>query len=607
MLQIQTILAEPTAGEMEEALKAVPRGLNDAFEETLQRIHRLPDGRRRLGLNTLMWVSHVRKPLTVTELSDALAIKLGDTSLNSKYRPSQKMMVGCCLGLVTVDEESSVIRLVHYTIQEYFHEHLDRIFPLGEQKIALLATTYLLAEPFAQGCRPDEATILTLISNYPFLKYAAKYWGCHVSNAKSERADRLALTLLRTGPQRALSDQILHYTRAFREEYWEAKEANSVNGLHVAAHFGLKVAARELLDANEVDVNTATSMGTTALIQAASNGRVDFLRMLLAKGANPSMENWYGTALHCSAECGKVESIIDLLKTGLDVNVRDRRGRTPLHCATLSGHIMAMLALLERGANVDAICDQNYTSLRYAMVWEQAPEVAHTLLEKGANTEIQSNNSVTALHDAAVMGLEEVILLLLEKGAHVNARHAHGGTALHFASERNHFSIVQLLLNHGADIDTQTWDGVTALYTAAEHKCEETVRLLLDRRADTELKDEEGLTPLHVAVKENQENIVRILLDAGANEDARSNDNGSALEFANENGFDNIALLLQYYGAEMMDIVTSDGDDSTMALALRPKALREKSLRHEIQDATPPVQHKCSECNKTFQRPCDLT
>lgn len=602
VLQTQTILAEPTAGEMEEALKTVPRGLNDAFEETLQRIHELPDGRRRLGLNTLMWVSHVRKPLTVIELSDSLAIKLDETPLQTKYRPSQKMMVDCCLGLVTVDEESSVIRLVHYTIQEYFHEHLDRIFPYGERMIAQMVTTYLLAEPFAQGCRPDEAGIIALISNYPFLKYAAKYWGYHVSNAKSESANRLALTLLRTGPQLALSEQISRYMRGFREEYWEAKEANSIKGLHVAAHFGLIVIARELLDANDVDVNSATSIGTTALIRAASNGRIDFLRMLLAKGADPSMENWYGTALHCSAESGKVESIVDLLKTGLDVNVRDSRGRTPLHCATLSGHVMAMLALLERGAIVDAICDQNYTSLRYAVVWEQPPEVVHTLLDMGANTEIQSNHNVTALHDAAVMGLEEIIVLLLEKGAHVNARHAHGGTALHFASERNRFSIVQLLLDNRADIDSQTWDGVTALYTAAEHKCEETVRLLLDRGADTELKDEEGLTPLHVAVKENQENLVRILLDAGANEDARSNDNGSALEFANEKGFDKIALLLQYYGAEMMDIVTSDGDDSTTALALRPKA-----LRHDVQNDTPKVQQKCSECDKTFQRPCDLT
>lgn len=66
------------------------RGLNDAFEETLQRIHKLPDERRRLGLNTLMWVPHVSKPLPVTELNDILAVKLRETSLNTKYRPHKR-------------------------------------------------------------------------------------------------------------------------------------------------------------------------------------------------------------------------------------------------------------------------------------------------------------------------------------------------------------------------------------------------------------------------------------------------------------------------------------------------------------------------------------
>lgn len=85
VLQIQTILAKPTAGEMKEALKTMPWGLYYAFEETLQRVHKLSDGRRRLDLNTLMWVFHVSKPLTITELSDALATKLGETPLNAKY------------------------------------------------------------------------------------------------------------------------------------------------------------------------------------------------------------------------------------------------------------------------------------------------------------------------------------------------------------------------------------------------------------------------------------------------------------------------------------------------------------------------------------------
>ncbi|KAF6225180.1 hypothetical protein HO133_010377 [Letharia lupina] len=140
VLQIQAILAEPTFGEMEETLSTIPWGLNGAFEETLQRIHKLPDGRRRLGLSTLMWVSH--------------------------------MTVDCCLGLVTVDEEGSVIGQVHSTVQEHFCKHLDPTFALGEQTIAELSITHLLTESFAQGCCPDEISIIAVISHHPFIKYA---------------------------------------------------------------------------------------------------------------------------------------------------------------------------------------------------------------------------------------------------------------------------------------------------------------------------------------------------------------------------------------------------------------------------------------------------
>lgn len=129
---------------MEDALDAMPSGLNDAFEETLQRIQKQPDGRRRLGMNTLMWISHARRPLRVMELGQALAINLkpGETFSNSKYWQSQKMMVTSCLGLVVVDEESSIIRLVHYSVQEYFREHQNRIFPFGERTIAESLITY---------------------------------------------------------------------------------------------------------------------------------------------------------------------------------------------------------------------------------------------------------------------------------------------------------------------------------------------------------------------------------------------------------------------------------------------------------------------------------
>ena len=38
-------------------------------------------------------------------------------------------MVSVCAGLVTVDEESDIIRLVHYTTQEFFERTQNIWFP----------------------------------------------------------------------------------------------------------------------------------------------------------------------------------------------------------------------------------------------------------------------------------------------------------------------------------------------------------------------------------------------------------------------------------------------------------------------------------------------
>lgn len=501
---------------MEDALEMLPRDLDDAFAETLQRIQKQPDGQDTLGMKTLLWIAHARRPLLVTELSEALAIKPGSTSLNPRFRESQKRMVDCCYGLVTVDDKSSIIRLVHFSVQEYLYKFQKELFADGERTVAEGCLTYLLFDTFALGPRQDEIEIENMISNNVFVKYATHHWGNHVHSAQNEDVDRLALIFLRAKPQRGCSLQILHYTANLREEYWTAKEARSCNGVHLTAMFGLENLGKQLLDVDKVGVDDATDHGTTALIKAAAGGHVEFTKMLLGRQADRIKENWYGTALHCAAESGKIATILLLLETGLDVDIRDRRGRTSLHCATVSGHPSVMQALLDRGANIDAVCHKDYTPLRYAVVWEQPIDIVRVLLANSANIEIRSSHNVTPLHDAAVMNTEDTALLLLEHGANVHADDIHCGTPLHFAAERNHASIVQHLLNYGANIDAETQNGVTALYLAAGNGGEETVRRLLYNGANVEAGDEEGLTPLDVAIREYHGVIVRLLIAAGA-------------------------------------------------------------------------------------------
>lgn len=594
---------EPTLGEMHDALDAMPRGLEDAFEEKLLRIQRQADGRKRLGMNTLMWISHAKRPLTVSELSDALAIRPGATSLDPLYRPSEKLMVDSCSGLVTINEESSVIRLVHYSVQEFFETNRKRLFPLGEETIAELTTTYSLLDEFTVGSCQNEDEIQALISQNPLVTYAACFWGHHVRDAKSPKVEELALGLLRAGPQRSCSYQISRYTAGYNDLYWEAEEADSCNGLIMAASFGLEGLGKKLLMEDEAQINSTTKMGTTPLIKAAASGNVGFMQMLLGLGADSLGESWYGNAMHCAAEAGRVEALLELLQNGLDVNIRDRRGRTALHCATDNGHIAAMRTLLARGADINAKFkehEQGYTALRYAIVLEQSPEVVKTLLMSGANTEVRDQHSVTPLHDAAALALEEVVLLLLDFGANIHSRTVHGNTALHVAAVRNHVDVVHILLDHGAEINARTVDGVTSLFMAAERGGEETVRALISSGADIEAEDDEGSTPLHVAIKENHRNIVQVLLEAGASNNTSTRDEGTASGSAGEDS--------------SHDAARPQMQSSTKRKALDPAgeyqeeaALTLMTYRFKSRESMSKSEQRCTECNKSFERPCDLT
>ena len=535
-------------GEMEEALETMPHGLDDALEETLQRVQRQPEKRKMLGMNALMWISHAMRPLKVAELMEALAIKMGATSLNPKFQRSQTIIVACCLGLVTVDKKSSVIRLVHYSVQEYFREHQSRIFPLGEKRIAEHMITYLISEDFASGSRREEKELRALICDHPFTTYATRHWGHHVRKSNDGDTEKLTLQLLRSDLHRACSIQIAQYVLGRRKEYWQFEEAQSRNGLHVAAAFGLEGLAKQLVASGECEVDSVTKMGTTALIEAAASGHRDFVRMLLEYKADLRKENWYGTALHCAAEAGRLESISELLGTGVEVDIRDDSGRTPLHCASISGHSLAMRLLLENDAEVDAL-HNHYTPLLDVVLFKHPPDLVEMLLAKGASTESRTVSGSTALHHAATMDLEEVLILLLNHGAETNASNRHGHTALHCAADKNHDRLVEILLKHGAPINAQTNDGQTALHCAAQHGGDSAVRTLLESGAKMDIADNVDLVPLHLAAMKQHRSVVGILSSAGADIHASSKDGITAFDFAFENSDHETARLLLQHGA----------------------------------------------------------
>lgn len=513
MLQIHAVLDGVSAGEMEDALEAMPESLHGAIEETLQRIERQQPSRKALGMQALMWISHACRPMLMSELADALAINLSTGTWNPRHRPIPKFILESCYGLATLDEESSLVRLAHYSVQEYFVLHQKRLFPAGEEAVAKTCLIALLHEASASGTCLDESAIQSYLASFPFYRYSCRNWGRHVRiSADTGNVNPLALTFLRAQPHVARSYQFSQWDLGRKKVYWQPQEGDSCTGLHLACTFGLEQLAEELLGTAGITIDIMTAMGTTPLIKAAAGGHRGCVRMLMDRGADPSKENWYGPSLHCAAEAGAFCTIEELLLRGVDVDLKDSHGRTALDCATTSGHVGAMQMLLANGANVNASFDGS-TPLWLAVSLEQPLEVIQILLEHNADMEIENEEGVRVLHEAAIKGSEETLSLLLNHGADIDSKDFLAFTALHWAAAKGYKSIVKILTERGAELDARSHDGLTPLYCAAEEGNLGSVQLLLKAGADPESRDDEGLTPVQAATKENHSEIVSCLLN----------------------------------------------------------------------------------------------
>jgi len=192
-LDLDTILGEVTIGQRRKKLKEVARGKgqSDAYVATLDRVKAQKGYKSVLGLEVLMWVLYSQRPLQAEELCHALGVEIGSSDLDPDSVPTSRTLLSSCLGLVTVEESSSTLRLVHPTLRRYFLSH-PTIFQYPDSRIAEVCLTYLNSACLWDLSRtPDSAPPVM-----PFLEYASCYWVKHARRGMVENVETLALRLL---------------------------------------------------------------------------------------------------------------------------------------------------------------------------------------------------------------------------------------------------------------------------------------------------------------------------------------------------------------------------------------------------------------------------
>ena len=146
-----------------------------------------------------------------------------------------------------------------------------------------------------------------------------------------------------------------------------------------------------------------------------------------------------------STYTGDLAQVEVLLAKGANVNLQDKKQRTPLIFAASNGHTETVEYLIGQGAEVNARDSGGRTALLYACK-RSFNETADVLLDKGADVNVQSKKKgVTALMLAAVWDNVELVKVLLARGADPFLTDTVGRTAKLLAQKKGNADVVQLL------------------------------------------------------------------------------------------------------------------------------------------------------------------
>ncbi|KAJ7440551.1 ankyrin repeat domain-containing protein, partial [Mycena galericulata] len=538
LLHIESLSEEATIKAVQEALKHLPKGLNTTYDSAMKRIEDQGDKNKQIAYSTLTWVVNAKRPLTVSEIQTALAVEPDSQELDDDNVMDIQTILSVCAGLVIMDKESSLVRLVHYTTQEYLDSIQARLFPDAQTEIARTLLTVLAFDGY-----PDSSWKLGDLP--PLVKYS-QYCLAH---AVGQPEVQLRETLLRFLCCAFQWIEAMNHGVSW-EYTWDFPPWNYGSSLHIAAAGGHIEIVRILLEKG-ANINAAGGREGSSLHIAAARGHTEIVRILLEKGANVNAAGGRdGSSLHIAAARGHIENVRILLEKGANVNAAEGGDGSSLQAAAARGHTEIVGILLEKGANVNSAQGLYGSSLQVAAAGGHT-EIVGILLEKGANVNATGGEDRSSLQAAAARGHTEIVRILLEKGADVNAAGGRYGSSLHIAAARGHTEIVRYLLEKGADINAAQGRDGSLLHIAAARGHTEIVRILLEKGANINAPREEPGNSLQAAAAGGHTDIVRILLEKGANINSAGGSDGNSLQAAAAGGHTEIVGILLEKGADV--------------------------------------------------------
>ncbi|KAL8791314.1 MAG: hypothetical protein Q9195_005933 [Heterodermia aff. obscurata] len=448
------------------ALHFLPTEIDNTYHEAMQRIDDQSEEDVHLAKDILTWVYYAVNPLTIDELRHALATPEpeGNRKLDDEDLTDSEILVSVCAGIVTIDKESSLIRLIHYTAHEYFDRYPIIAPASAQEKTTKTCAAYLLLDDIARGPCRNARAMFDRLKNKPFLRYAASNMGTH-ARGEAEIACRETLMLLTNNEEARLSafqaaKEDIEILKKIPESFGKY---TYVSRLIFAASFGLTNIVKDILTEYE-DIDEKTDYQPTALGSAAAGGHTDTVEVLLADGADIDEINGHGyTALGNAVVRGHEETVMALISKGASLNAGRSNYKRPLNAAVRYSHLNLVILLLEKGATL-----KNVHYILRAAFHRQNVKVIEKVLDQISPVEHQNiiKESLIYYLSSGYRVLSTVCDLLLQKGADANLCGTYGERPLHRAAEQGRRDIAEALLDRGIDPDIESQYGLTPLHLA---------------------------------------------------------------------------------------------------------------------------------------------
>ena len=482
---------------------------------------------------------------------------------------------------VVIDKESNVVRLVHYTAQEFFEKHPVLDPTIAQQRITNACIAYLSLHIFDTGPCADNQTLWQRLEEYPLLRYAAQEWGNHARGRAEGPCRSTILQFLKSERLRASAlqassvDLDANTTMVVKTwKGWSRQYRIEVPELAAAGAFGLTDIINHLVQKGQ-DVNASDDSGATVLSWAAKVGQVDAVKALIAAGADVNISDvGRGTPLIEAAAEGHHGVVKILLDQGADIGWRTIRGDTALYHAALRGQQATVMLLLDEGADLKSESDildaaiygdslptidlvinnMDFTknrdaidsSLITSLTRKSPPSVAkiELLIKRGANLTYSTKRWGTPIHLAALNGFLDIVKLFLKFGVDASLRSDNRYTPLHCATFKGNLELAAFILDAGADTTAQSDAGETVLHTCLLcNSNDDMVPIMLRGGVPLDVVDSHGRTALHEAAGSGFLSVVKLLIEHGANLDSKDNKGWTPLQDAAASGHE---LIVDY-------------------------------------------------------------